>query len=246
MDERQAACSDPKPASAEAGVANFNGLAAVYRWMEYATFGPWLTRCRCAFLSALETRCDAVILGDGDGRFSSRLLRVNRRIQVTAVDASSAMLDSLRKRTQRDAERVSVHCTDARRWRPGPAQYDLIVTHFFLDCLTTAEIRQLAENLRPCLRPDALWLISEFAVPRGWLGRSIGRLIVATLYQAFGLLTGLRVNRLPDHASALESEGFERTERRTWLGGLLVSELWRFVRVERISEPISSPLRSMA
>jgi hypothetical protein len=222
-----------------AGVANFNGLAALYRWMEYATFGPWLMQCRCAFLSKLVSKQHALVLGDGDGRFTSRLLRANETLRIKAVDASAAMLHSLIRRAGANADRVSAHCTDARCWQSGSLPYDLIVTHFFLDCLTTSEVRNLADALRGSVAPAALWLISEFAVPENWFGRWIARPIVAMLYRVFGVLTGLAVRRLPDYATALRKAGFALAQRRTWLGGLLVSELWLLTNSEITSDQMS-------
>ena len=46
------------------------------------------------------------------------------------------------------------------------------------------------------------------------------------LYRAFGLLTGLAVRALPDYDAALCTAGFKLAKKRSWLGGLLVSELW--------------------
>ena len=47
-----------------------------------------------------------------------------------------------------------------------------------------------------------------------------------SLYAAFALLTGLKTRQLPDYSSALASAGMSLSNRRTWLGGLLASELW--------------------
>lgn len=206
--------------------ADFNRLARIYRWMEYATFGPWLWWCRCVFLAELGGCRRAAILGDGDGRFTAKLLAANPDLEIDAVDASEAMLRSLERRAGRHADRLRTHCTDARDWQPGASGYDLIVTHFFLDCLTTAEVRALAAKMRNAAAPAARWLISEFAQPERGLGRAAGRSIVWLLYRAFGLLTGLEVRTLPDHRAALHDAGFAVERRRAWLGGLLVSELW--------------------
>jgi hypothetical protein len=102
----------------------------------------------------------------------------------------------------------------------------LIVTHFFLDCLTTEEVRNLAATLRGSVAPGALWIVSEFAAPQNWFGRLIARPIVSALYRAFGVLTGLKVRELPDYSAALRDAGFALEKRRAWLGGLLVSQLW--------------------
>jgi ubiquinone/menaquinone biosynthesis C-methylase UbiE len=210
---------------------NFNHLARSYRWLERLTFGPFLALCRYTFLEQAKSRNHALILGDGDGRFTARLLRENPQIHIDAIDASPSMLRALTRRTGPNASRLQTHQADARNWSPddartGDSKIDLIVTHFFLDCLTTEEIQSLALRLRPTLTPTAIWIVSEFAIPSNPYGRLIARPLVAALYRAFGLLTGLAVRTLPDHPDALRTTGFTLLHRRTRLAGLLASELW--------------------
>jgi SAM-dependent methyltransferase len=208
---------------------DFNRLARLYRWMEFFSFGPWLWLTRRTFLDRLTCSQRALVLGDGDGRFTARLLRENSTVEVDAVDASGAMLDALRRRAASHADRVRVHLADIRDWKPAAFDapgYDLIATHFFLDCLTTQEVRSVIANVRSAVSPSALWVVSEFAIPAGWRGRMVARPLVAGLYFCFGRLTGLTVRTLPDHASALRQGGFALLERRSRLGGLLIAELW--------------------
>ena len=163
------------------------------------------------------------------------LLASNLRLQATAVDLSPNMLHLLRQRCRPTASRLTTHRADALSFvcQPNTARqpntkdpYDLVVTHFFLDCLTQPQIEALATALSPQLAPEALWLLSDFRIPPGPLAWP-ARLLVRTLYFAFRLLTGLRVTRLPDHAAALRRAGFTRLHRHTSLAGLLTSELWR-------------------
>jgi hypothetical protein len=81
---------------------------------------------------------------------------------------------------------------DALEWNP-PATYDLIVSHFFLDCFSPRQLEQLFECVLPHVLPGAQWVISEFAIPRNALAAYLARGIVGLLYRAFGWLTGLRV-----------------------------------------------------
>ena len=212
---------------------NFDRLAKLYFWMELATFGPFLSRCRQAFLTELVPARRAVVLGDGDGRFTAELLRVNSQVRIDAVDASPAMLDALLHRAGQNEGRVSAHCADAREWQSANPPYDLVVSHFFLDCLTTEEIRVLAAKVHSAISPSAMWIVSDFAVPHSWFGRWSARPLVWLLYLAFGLFTGLKVCSLPDHHGALRNAGFTLTQRRCWLRGLLVSEMWRCHGVDR-------------
>jgi SAM-dependent methyltransferase len=213
---------------------DFNRLARFYRWMELVSFGPWLWWCRCAFLEELGACRYALILGDGDGRFTARLLEANPAVRIDAIDASPAMLKALIRRAGQNRSRVHAQMADARSWPPksqpdhsleGPS-YDLVVTHFFLDCLTTEEVMSLAAKLHCAVSSSAYWMVSEFAVPEGWFGRLVAAPVVLGLYCAFGWLTGLEVRRLPDHDRALRQAGYTLEKRRAWLGGLLISQLW--------------------
>jgi hypothetical protein len=50
--------------------------------------------------------------------------------------------------------------------------------------------------------------------------------VIWLLYRAFWLLTGLSIRDLPDHATSLSAAGFKLRKRRSWLGGLLIAEIW--------------------
>ena len=207
---------------------DFNRLARPYRWLEFFSFGPWLALTRRTFMDEFTGSRHALVLGDGDGRFTACLLGRNPAVQIDAVDASAAMLQCLTRHAAPHTARLHTHLADIRAWSPRPAApYDLIATHFSLDCLTTEEVFSLASRLRTACAPSARWTVSDFAIPPGHFGRLIARPLIASLYFAFGLLTGLTIRRLPDHASALSQAGFTRTERRTRLGGLLIAELWQ-------------------
>jgi SAM-dependent methyltransferase len=206
---------------------DFNRLASLYRWLEYLSFGPFLWRCRIHFLPQLAHCRHALVLGDGDGRFTARLLHANPQIRITAVDASPKMIASLQNAAAPHRNRLTTEVADLRTWTPrGTEPYDLIVTHFFLDCLSTAEIAALTRRLTPFLAPDALWLISEFAIPESCFGRAIAAPLVFLLYRSFRLLTDLHQQALPEHHRALSASGWAIRSGYPHLKGLLVSELW--------------------
>jgi cyclopropane fatty-acyl-phospholipid synthase-like methyltransferase len=210
---------------------SFDLIAKPYRWMEYLTFGRLLERCRFFRLPSLTAARRALVLGDGDGRFVARLLAANREVRVDAVDLSPAMLALLKERAHRlgqQAEcRLTIHCVDVRSFEPPTAGYDLVVTHFFLDCLTTEEVQDLAKRLYARLSPGARWIVSDFGQGEQGIATVFSRIVVGLLYLAFRVLTRLQVRTLPDHATALEEAGFQRQSCQTWLRGLLISEEWQ-------------------
>ncbi len=217
----------------------FDRIATLYRAMEYLSFGPMLERCRFHHIPAVTPARRALILGDGDGRFLARLIEAAPHLRAEAVDASPAMLRLLRSRVAKRGGlgRIGTTCVDARAFSPHESGYDLVATHFFLDCLTAEEAGELIARLRPHLVPGAPWLVSEFQIPEGGrLRRAIAEAIVTMLYAAFRLLTGLRVRRIPPWRALLIRSGFARTASRSWLGGLLISEVWELQEATGLQE----------
>ncbi|WP_263419683.1 class I SAM-dependent methyltransferase [Terriglobus albidus] len=205
---------------------NFDRIARLYRWMEWLSFGPLLHRTRTAWLRELFEVRRALILGDGDGRFTRDLLRTNRQVHVHAVDLSAVMLQELRRRCRPYTDRLVITQDNALNFVPD-ASYDLVATHFFLDCLSEAEVEQLVQTLLPSLTDNARWLVSDFHIPQQGAMRPIAALLTRILYAAFRLLTGLRANHLPDHTSVLQRAGMVCIRRCVFLGGILISELWQ-------------------
>lgn len=204
---------------------NFNHIARPYRWLEYLTLGPALQRCRTHFLPLLLDQKKALVLGDGDGRFLATLLAQNPTIQADAVDISATMLTLLRKRCEAQTTRLKTHQISALAYNPeGP--YDLIVTHFFLDCLTQSDLETLITQITPALAPGALWLISDFRVPPGPM-RLPAQAYIRSLYLAFRIFTGLRTTQLPDHTTPIAQAGLTRIAHHHSLAGLLTTELWQ-------------------
>jgi len=203
---------------------DFDRVAWIYRWAEYVSLGPLLQRTRTHFLSQLSDRRSALVLGDGDGRFLAQLFRQNPEIHALAVDTSEAMLGLLRGRCP--AARLQTLRCSALDVTPS-ADTDLIVTHFFLDCLTQPEVDALARNIAAHTRPGALWLLSDFEVPQRSLITPLAKIYIRALYLAFGMLTGLRVRSLPDPQAALTNAGFTRVARHKKLFGVLYTEIWQ-------------------
>ncbi|NYF90552.1 class I SAM-dependent methyltransferase [Tunturiibacter empetritectus] len=214
---------------------SFDLIARPYRWMECLTLGRSLEHCRLHFLPNLLQQRRALILGDGDGRFLAELLNQNSRLRADAVDTSGAMLHLLSQRCEVRAPNASTRLTTHQANAltcPLDGPYDLVVTHFFLDCLTQPDLEILINHIAPTLSQDALWLVSDFHIPNG-LMRLPAKILVRSLYLAFRILTNLRTTKLPNHASPLQKAGLTQIARQHRLAGLLVTELWQFQSAAR-------------
>jgi SAM-dependent methyltransferase len=228
---------------------NFDPVARVYRWAEYLALGPLLQRTRSHFLPQIMGARYALVLGDGDGRFLARLLRRAPALRAVAVDASVAMLRLLRTRCAFAGHRLDTRVAVLPEFPSGIAlaDVDLVVTHFFLDCLSQVDLERLAKELAQTVQPGCLWVISEFGLPRRQPWRLAARLYVRGLYFAFRVLAGLRTQSLPDIEGSLTHAGFTRIHRMERLKGLLFSEVWRLAEGDpgshRLSSRATSPLQ---
>ncbi len=192
--------------------------------MEYVSFGNALLETRCRYLEDCRNAKRVLLMGEGDGRFLQRLMEINSAAIFDYVDVSETMLALARHRCGN--QRVRFHKLNPVTDELPSTGYDLIVTHFFLDCLRDEEVQQLVAKIAAS-SAEAQWLISEFAVPaHGWR-RLRAQLWVGSLYEAFRMLTGLRVRQLPDYPSAFAFAGFHCTRSHTSSAGLLKSELWQ-------------------
>lgn len=194
---------------------NCDPIARWYRWFEYAGFGRALERRREAFLSDVANARRVLTLGDGDGRALAMLLAAAPYACVDYIDVSARMLQLARERV--GTEHVNYRCEDARAAPLPAAEYDVIVTHFFLDCFDETDLEPLVARLADAATPQARWLISEFR-GNGWLVRA--------LYFFFRVAAGLRTRRLVDHHPMLKRHGFRLVRREEAWRGLLASELW--------------------
>lgn len=211
---------------------NCDPIARWYRWFEYIGFGGELERRRRRFLPDVADARRILVLGEGDGRFLVRLVEQSRRLGITGyaidyVDLSGRMLELARRRA--GTEGVTYLRADALTVPLPRAAYDLIATHFFLDCFEQDDAQRLIARLGAAAKPNALWLISEFqeqAINESPLRQAWSWLWLRGLYVFFRATTGLATRRVPDYRPTLEQYGFALLKQEKSRFGLLVSELW--------------------
>ncbi|MBI3876561.1 MAG: class I SAM-dependent methyltransferase [Verrucomicrobia bacterium] len=207
----------------------FDVLAPHYRWMESVLAGSKLHRCRTAFLNSIPSPRRALLVGEGNGRFLVDFVRAHPACRVTCVDASAAMLAHARNRLSASgakAEAVEFVCADLCEWLPPEKQFDLVVTHFFLDCFRPDQLEEIVPRLAAAAAPHAHWLLADFCEPAGGFAKWRARLILHAMYLFFRCITRLSAKNLTPPDALLVRCGFTLRERRVAEWGLLHSDLW--------------------
>lgn len=209
---------------------NFDRIAPHYPWMENIFAGGLMQRCRTRFLACAKSRRRALLAGEGPGTFLAELLRVNPEIQVVCIEHSMAMIEQAQRRLARehlDLARVEFKQMDVLDWTPPREKFDLVVTHFFLDCFRAGQLQKLVSLLAASATPDALWLLADFRVPEHGWRRWRANIILAALYAFFKVSTSLSASRLTPPDPFLHGAGFDLTDRRLASFGLAHADCWR-------------------
>ena len=209
--------------------ADFDRIAPHYGWMEKLLAGRKLQRCRAAFLQAIPPPRRALVAGQGHGGFVVELLRAHPQVRCTCVDSSSVMLQAARARLRRDGledARAEFIQADLLDWAAPKAEFDLIVTHFFLDCFRPEQLDRLMPKLSGAAAPEACWLLADFREPASGPARWRARAIIELMYLFFRWATTLPASRLTSPDALLAQNGFILGQRRIFDWGLLHSDLW--------------------
>lgn len=212
------------------GRMSFDWLAPHYRWMEFILAGEKLQRCRTAFIEQVSSPEQILIWGEGNGRFLAECRRKWRDARIVCADASERMLALANERIERfglDATRIEFVRADVLEWSPLTKAFDLVVTHFFLDCFRADQLQQIVDKLAFAARPNASWLLADFQTPSAGLQRWRAKLILKAMYLFFRVATRLPARKLTSPDLYLTSNEFFLRERRVSEWGLLHSDLWQ-------------------
>jgi SAM-dependent methyltransferase len=221
--------------------ANFDRIAPFFRIIETLAFGKALQRARIAFLTETRDCRRALIAGEGNGRFLVELLRANPKVEIDYVDSSATMMDLAKSVIAGAGEgcdgkifphvnacsRVQFHQADIRDWTPTRPGYDLVVTHFFLDCFDRKELTSVVQHIAAAAGSQARWLLSDFVIPRSGLQRIHARLWLRTMYSFFRRAAHIEAGDLIDPSPLIRSFGFELRQRIDSRFGLISAQLWQ-------------------
>jgi ubiquinone/menaquinone biosynthesis C-methylase UbiE len=208
---------------------SFDRIAPHYRWLETVAFGNALQKARNYWVNEVPRPKRALLVGEGNGRFLCELLRVYPKINVDCVDLSPHMLEVARGRLERlhpeSCHFVQfLHC-DILEWSPSHS-YDLLVTHFFLDCFDERRLESIVEKLADAARDNSIWLIADFTIPSEMLARAHAIFWLRLMYAFFRICAQIDTKHLVDPLRYLESAGFKRISTKLSRWGMLQTALY--------------------
>jgi len=197
--------------------------------MEWVLAGPKLQRCRTTFLDQALPVDSALLVGEGNGRFLSELLKRSPQTKVLFIDSSARMLDCARLRLQKQklpVDGVTFIHENILQWSAPGQKFDLVVTHFFLDCFQPKQLQILIPRLAGIAKPGTRWLLADFQLPKAGWKKFRAQCVLTLMYWFFRWTTQLPARYLACPDSLLQKNGFLLQQRRQFEWELLKSDLW--------------------
>lgn len=211
----------------------FDGLAKIYRALEFFAFGRDLERARFAGFDQLRNCRCILVLGEGDGRALVRLLRTAPAAKIHCIDASAAMLaEAARRLPPADRARVTFQHADVLSTEFPAHAFDAVTTVFFLDCFTAEEVRTTVARIHDALRPDGRWLFVDFALPARGFARFRARVWLRVLYAFFRWRTDLSARSLPPSEAMISALGWRKIAEWEFQDGLVRSVVFNHPGVQ--------------
>lgn len=140
------------------------------------------------------------------------------------------MLDMARRQVLKivpdELGRVAFFQEDVTWWSPND-RYDLIVTHFLLDCFGIQQVGNVVARLAQAAAPNAIWLLADFRIPESGFAHAHARAWLAVMYWFFRSTARIEARELVDPSPFLRAEGFTLERQLLFRYGMLKSELWR-------------------
>lgn len=179
----------------------FNLIAPIYEPLMRSVFGNSLRNMEYRLMDMIPSNKDILIVGEGNGVFLGKFVKLNHPSSITVVDLSDKMCELSRNRIKRmyPAQlKIDYVVSDILQFRTDK-KFDIIITNFFLDLFDPIQLEKIMLTCDSFLKSDGLWYFTDFYDrPGTGLPSFVREIIMKPIYSFFAFLTGISGRRLPD------------------------------------------------
>lgn len=197
----------------------FNWIAPFYDQLAWFVFGNAIYKAQTSHLSCVQKHSRVLVLGGGTGKWLRELVRLNESCTIFYVEASSKMLDKA-KENLNDSDRIKfIHGTEDNLRNE---QFDIIITHFFLDMYTNLQLTQLTKKIKSLMNgKDARWLVADFENSKFWHVP-----FLTIMYYFFNVTNSISTRHLPNWNVIIEDNSFQCINATSYYGKFIRSRVY--------------------
>ena len=141
---------------------NFDYISPYYSVGERCLFGSKLDFHRRLFPQILRTSHKVLLLGEGKGRFLKYLLKENSSCEITIIESSRKMVESINKLIlTQDRFRVEIKNIPIERYKCDQ-KFDFICSFFFWDCFSDYQLNRYLPQILNLLCDKGYWHNADF------------------------------------------------------------------------------------
>ncbi len=196
----------------------FNFIAKYYTFVSRLAFGNVLEVAKTSLYHKVPLNGKVLLIGGGTGVSLAYLLKLDSGLKIDYVDASSEMIKLAKLRVPKT--HVNFICTPFEAHTSKG--YDVIITEFFLDLFTVAQIEEHIGSIKNKLNKEGIWIDTDFR-HSNHLSRKI---LIKGMYLFFRVVSGVKISSLADYLSILKGNGFMLKEEKIFKSGLITSRLF--------------------
>lgn len=204
---------------------DFSILSSIYDFLGSIVFFGALHRSQVYFIDQLKKPDRALIIGGGTGRFLVDLLKSEKVKNITYVDISQGMIARAKKKVSALGKENQVEFICGGVDAVPDRQYDLICTHYFLDCFEEEKLCLILSKLRGLLSKEGEWYFTDFYLDES--SSFIKTKFVGFLYFFFRILCGLKVKILPDFKKVFTDLELNCESEKYFFRGLLRTAIYK-------------------
>jgi len=194
----------------------FNSIAPYYDRLAAVVFGNSIRKSQTYYFNRIPENAKVLVIGGGTGWWLGQLQKENPQCKIWFIEASSEMLSRAQKKFLENT--IFIHGTEEDI---PPIQFDVVITHFFLDMFDDEKMKQLIKTISASLSISGIWLIADFVNIRFW-----HRSLLFLMYRFFRMLGVLQLNTLGDWDTIMLNQNFNCEQETHFYGGFIKSAIY--------------------
>lgn len=202
--------------------ANYDNSAWFYDRLSRLVYGKALIRSQVYLLKYISANGKILIAGGGTGWILEEIAKIQPSgLQITYVEISSKMMVLSRKRNTGDNKIIFINepVEDTKE----NELFDVVITPFLFDNFTEETLQKVYTNIHKKLKPNGLWLNTDFRLAGKWWQYILLRLMILF----FRIICGIEAKKLPQIDKCFEKHQYRIVKKKAFFGEFILSTAYQ-------------------
>lgn len=203
---------------------SYDLVAPMYDTLARLFTGNSIHKSQLYFLTRIPAGSTILIAGGGTGWILEAITKIYpQSLIIDYVDISKEMirLARLKNTGYNNVAFFQQSITEFSTTR----KYDVIITPFFLDNFAQNTLQNIFDILHQTLKPDGLWLYTDFKITKN--DSRIKKAFLSLAYLFFRIACNIEARKLPDAISVFKTYQYDLLESQIFLKGFIVTSVYK-------------------